>query len=199
MESKVYLFGVEIPQEESTTPLIIDSAILKGGQWYLSYKGEHLLILEGYDKEAITFDSGFDPSEVTPDVESNHISALIFVQMSQNGDLDDVTISEHPTLFSNWTQNWTGKAGTILKDEGALYKSIHDVGPGQNTKPSTTPSMWTRIGNPDDEWPEWIQPIGAHDAYLADAKVSHKNKHWLNIHGNGNVWEPGVFGWEEQL
>lgn len=43
----------------------------------------------------------------------------------------------------------------------------------------------------------WIQPEGAHDAYPADAKVTHNNKTWNNIHGDGNVWEPGVYGWEE--
>lgn len=29
--------------------------------------------------------------------------------------------------------------------------------------------MWTRIGNPLEEFPEWVQPIGAHDAYSKGA------------------------------
>ena len=52
-------------------------------------------------------------------------------------------------LFTLWDENWRGKAGDIVQDEGQLYRSIHDVkDAGQNTKPSATPSMWTRIGNP---------------------------------------------------
>lgn len=124
-------------------------------------------------------------------------AAIPFVLMAQHGDIDDVTITENAELFPAWDEHWTGKAGTILLDGGALYKSIHDVSAGQNTKPSQTPSMWTRIGNPAEEYPAWIQPIGAHDAYPAGAKVTHGGKRWLNAHGDGNIWEPGVFGWNE--
>ena len=28
------------------------------------------------------------------------------------------------------------------------------------------------------------------------AKVSHKEKHWIST-VDSNVWEPGVYGWEE--
>lgn len=126
-------------------------------------------------------------------------AAISFVLMAQAEQIDDVTITEHAELFAAWDINWTGKAATILQDEGALYRSIHDVGPGQNTKPSQTPAMWTRIGNPADEYPEWVPPIGAHDAYLAGAKVTHSGQRWVNAHGDGNIWEPGVFGWEVVL
>lgn len=129
--------------------------------------------------------------------EMREISSIIFVQMAQSGSLDDVTISEHPSLFSKWTENWTGKAGTILTDDGQLYRSIHDVtNVAQNTKPSETPSMWTRVSDPSVEYPEWVQPIGAHDAYTNGNKVSHNGKNWTSS-TDGNVWEPGVYGWEE--
>lgn len=124
--------------------------------------------------------------------------SIVFVQMAQDGTLDDITISEHPDMFSEWNENWTGKAGTILRDEGALYKSIHDItNTAQNTKPSETPSMWTRIGDPTEEYPEWVQPIGAHDVYTIGDKVSHKGKKWVNELYEANNWEPGEFGWTE--
>lgn len=43
----------------------------------------------------------------------------------------------------------------------------------------------------------WVQPEGAHDAYGADAIVLHDGAVWSNTHGDGNVWEPGVSGWEQ--
>ena len=58
-------------------------------------------------------------------------------------------------------------------------------------------SGWRRAGEPDAP-PPWQQPTGAHDAYAAGAVVTHNGKVWLNNHGNGNNWEPGVFGWAEQ-
>lgn len=57
------------------------------------------------------------------------------------------------------------------------------------------PALWVRTST--EEWPEWIQPIGAADAYKIGDKVSHNGAHWIsNI--NGNVWEPGVYGWDAQ-
>lgn len=49
---------------------------------------------------------------------------------------------------------------------------------------------------PTEEWPEWVQPTGTHDAYEAGKKVSHNGKDWINTYGDGNIWEPGVFGWD---
>ena len=129
-------------------------------------------------------------------VHGRDIAAIVFVNLAQKEEIDNVTITENYELFPVWDINWTGAAGTILQDEGQLYKSIHTVGVGQNTKPSTTPSMWTRIGNPAEEFPEWIQPLGAHDAYPIGAKVNHNSKNWINNTAN-NVWEPGVYGWDE--
>lgn len=130
------------------------------------------------------------------------ISSIVFVQMAQDGTLDNVTISEHPSLFPTWSSNWTGKAGSVLMDEGKLYRSIHDVtNTAQNTKPSTTPSMWTPISDPTQEYPEWVQPIGTHDAYSFGDKVSYQDKKWTSIVAgeNTNTWQPGVYGWEEVI
>ena len=51
---------------------------------------------------------------------------------------------------------------------------------------------------PDDEYPEWIQPTGAHDAYAQGAKVSHNGKKWTSDIP-ANVYEPGVYGWMEVI
>lgn len=129
--------------------------------------------------------------------EQREISSIVFVKMAEMGELDDVTISEHPKLFLQWSENWTGSAGTIVADEGKLYRSIHDITTtAQNTKPSETPSMWTQVGDPTEEYPEWVQPIGSHDAYSMGDTVTHNDSKWQSI-VNNNVWEPGVYGWEE--
>ena len=129
--------------------------------------------------------------------EQREISTIVFVKLAEKGELDEAVITDHPKLFIEWDESWTGKAGTIVACEGGLYRSIHDVlTTAQNTKPSETPSMWTQIGNPQEEYPEWYQTIGAHDAYSLGDKVSHNDKHWKSTVSN-NVWEPGVYGWEE--
>lgn len=39
---------------------------------------------------------------------------------------------------------------------------------------------------------------GAQSAYAMGAKVSHNGKHWIST-ADANVWEPGVYGWEEAV
>lgn len=127
------------------------------------------------------------------------VAEIMFVKMAQEQQLDEVTISEYPDLFVQWDGNWRGKKGDIVQDGGQLYRSIHDVNDaGQNRKPSETPSMWARIGNPLEEFPEWVRPIGAHDAYDEGAKVAHGEKRWVST-APSNVWEPGVYGWTEYV
>lgn len=55
--------------------------------------------------------------------------------------------------------------------------------------------------------PGWIQPVGGHDAYPefnvrgGQTRVTHNGQVWINTHGDGNTWEPGVSGWtaEEEV
>ena len=63
--------------------------------------------------------------------------------------------------------------------------------------PPVTPALWAVTSDPAEEWPEWSQPLGAHDAYQKGDKVSHNGKHWIST-ADGNVWEPGVYGWTEK-
>jgi len=44
---------------------------------------------------------------------------------------------------------------------------------------------------------EWVQPLGAHDCYPMGSVVSYNNNTWTNII-NCNVWQPGVYGWEQE-
>ena len=140
----------------------------------------------------------FDKKDESADKLQSLISpvSIMFVQMSQDGTLDDITISEHPDMFPKWDENWTGKAGTILREGDTLYRSLHDIiNTAQNTRPSETPSMWSMVADPNVEFPEWVQPLGSHDAYSINDKVSHNDKKWVSIVDN-NTWQPGVYGWE---
>ena len=45
------------------------------------------------------------------------------------------------------------------------------------------------------DWPEWVQPTGAHDAYAKGSQVTHNGEKYVS-QIDANVWEPGVFGSE---
>ena len=48
-----------------------------------------------------------------------------------------------------------------------------------------------------EEWPAWVQPSGAHDAYGIGDKVTFNGKHYTSKI-DGNVWSPDAYpaGWE---
>lgn len=54
---------------------------------------------------------------------------------------------------------------------------------------------------PTGDYPKWVTVTGAHDSYPAlsvageVARVEHNGANWENTHGDGNSWEPGVYGW----
>ena len=87
-------------------------------------------------------------------------------------------------------------AGEKVKYDGLLYRCIQNHTSQPDWKPSVAVSLWVRMDDPAIEWPEWIQPTGAHDAYAKGDKVSHNDKHWIS-EIDANVYEPGVYGWEE--
>ena len=49
-----------------------------------------------------------------------------------------------------------------------------------------------------DDWPDFIQPTGAHDAYNTGDKISYNGKHYI-CKMNACVWAPDVYpaGWQE--
>ena len=85
----------------------------------------------------------------------------------------------------------------IRRYNGGLYRCLSDHTSQDDWTPDAAPSLWVAISDPAEEWPKWGQPVGAHDAYNAGAKVSHDGKHWISD-TDGNVWEPGVYGWTEE-
>lgn len=55
-------------------------------------------------------------------------------------------------------------------------------------------SSWREVTS-DSVYPDWIQPTGAHDAYKYEDVVWHNGGAWRST-VNGNIWEPGQYGWE---
>lgn len=52
---------------------------------------------------------------------------------------------------------------------------------------------------PADEWPEYMQPTGAHDAYHVGDKITYNGKHYTCLM-DGCVWTPDAYpqGWREE-
>ena len=123
-------------------------------------------------------------------------AAIAFVVLAENGQIDAVTAAEQSTLFAEWVPGVKYTVGNLRQYGGILYRCVQDHTSQEGWEPDKAASLWAVTSDPAEEWPAWSQPVGAHDAYSAGAKVNHKGKHWTST-VDGNVWEPGVYGWTE--
>ncbi len=129
-------------------------------------------------------------------VESEVVNSITFVTLAQAGAIDEVTAAEHVNLFSEWQPNIAYTVGAFVAYEGNLYKCVQAHTSQETWEPTMAVSLWSKAGDPTVEYPEWSQPVGAHDAYALGDKVAHNDKQWISTVDN-NVWEPGVYGWDE--
>lgn len=111
--------------------------------------------------------------------------------------VDDEEALEHIEAFPKWTVGHEYAINDRVRYNEVLYKVLQAHTSQSDWTPDIAVSLYVRVDDPAIEWPEWIQPTGAQDAYAQGAKVSHNNKHWVSDVAN-NVWEPGVYGWTEQ-
>ncbi len=129
-------------------------------------------------------------------VKATETGGLMFVTMAEAGSIDVATAAEHAELFAEWSYPIAYKEGQIRRYGGKLYRCVQAHNSQEDWTPEAAASMWAITADPAEEWPAWSAPVGAHDAYAAGAKVSHQEKHWFSDM-DGNVWEPGVYGWSE--
>lgn len=68
------------------------------------------------------------------------------------------------------------------------WKEVGESGGGGSEEPET----------PTEEFPEWVQPTGQHDAYRIGDKVTFKDKHYESVI-DYNTWSPEAYpaGWKE--
>ena len=107
--------------------------------------------------------------------------------------LDDETALTGVELFPAWV---VGKAYAVndrVQYNGTLYKCIQAHTSQPDWMPSATPALWKTVSV--DEYPEWVQPTGAHDAYNIGDKVTYNGQRYVCT-SDANVYAPDVYGWQ---
>lgn len=108
-------------------------------------------------------------------------------------------------------------AGRLTDDEREeLYAYAREHAKSQYDYSTEIESLWTAVRDirdrltalegesseepeePTDEWPEFKQPTGAHDAYYTGDKITYNGKHYI-CKMDGCVWTPDAYpaGWQE--
>lgn len=106
-------------------------------------------------------------------------------------------------LYPAWSENRAYSTGTIIKygtnaeGETQLYSVLQAHTSQADWTPDTASSLYKKVGFTEGGTPIWTQPLGASDAYMTGDEVEYSGKIWVSTADN-NVWEPGVYGWEEK-
>ena len=97
-------------------------------------------------------------------------------------------------LFPMWQDGKAYAVGDRVRYNSTLYKCVQAHTSQADWTPDATPALWTPVSL--DDYPEWVQPTGAHDAYNTGDKVSYNGKHYISTI-DANTYAPDVYGWEE--
>ena len=125
-----------------------------------------------------------------PDFSVNKAYALLKA-MPEWEDAEDV--------IDKWAAGTAYYIGDRVMYQELEYECIQSHTSQEGYEPDSTPALWKLYEEGGDGIPVWSQPTGAQDAYKMGDKV-----HYPDADGpvyestaNDNVWEPGVYGWEQ--
>lgn len=102
--------------------------------------------------------------------------------------------------FPKWAVGKSYKKDDRIRFNETLYKVLQNHTSQSDWTPDIAVSLYVRVSI--EEFPEWVQPQGSHDAYPLGAKCSHlkdqqgNDRHWVSTI-DANVYEPSVYGWDE--
>ena len=101
-------------------------------------------------------------------------------------------------LFPQWVIDHAYAVDERLQYNGVLYRVVQAHTSQADWTPDITPALFVVVSL--DEWPEFVQPTGAHDAYNKGDKVTFEGKHYISLI-DGNVYSPAAYpaGWQEQV
>ena len=101
----------------------------------------------------------------------------------------DETLIDNKVAFPFWQPGILVNTDEIYRYSDDIYRVIQPHTTQDDWTPDKVPALFVKISV--EEWPQWKQPAGAHDAYMKGAKVSDEGIHWISNKDN-NVYKPGL-------
>lgn len=111
---------------------------------------------------------------------------------------DDKEALSLQVLYKQWNKQIgkTLQVGEYINHNDILYKVLQQHVVQDDWAPDVSPSLFAKVlVDPAGAILAWEQPDST-NAYMKGDKVKHNDKIWQSTVDN-NVWEPGVYGWEE--
>ena len=100
-------------------------------------------------------------------------------------------------LYPEWSGDGiTYETNDRLIYNDKFYKVLQDHTSQSDWTPDAANSLYVEIADPSNEYPEFVQPSGAHDAYAKGDKVTFEGKKYVSLI-DANVYSPTAYpaGW----
>jgi hypothetical protein len=130
--------------------------------------------------------------------------ALQLFLATMDADTQAEAMMEVATVFPKYTVGKTYKIKEVFSygensvGDPQLYQVLQEHTSTTEWAPDITPSLYKAIGVTEEGYPEWVQPIGATDAYNTGDIVSYNGTLYKSVI-DGNTWSPEAYpaGWEK--
>lgn len=113
---------------------------------------------------------------------------------------DDTKIIDCEDLVDNWDIGIDYAVNDIRKFDGQVYRCVQAHTSQDGWEPSQTPALWAikHTKNKDNPKP-YVQPTGAHDAYMMDEVVLFDDAVYISK-VNNNAYSPVDYpaNWQKQ-
>ena len=129
--------------------------------------------------------------------------ALQFFLETLDADTQADKILEIPSVYPKYVVGKAYKAKEVFQygenavGDAQLYQVLQAHTSSAEWTPDTAVSLYKKVGVTEEGYPEWVQPLGASDAYNTGDIVSYNGVLYESII-DGNVWTPDTYpqGWE---
>lgn len=139
------------------------------------------------------------PSPITEPNYDQLIQAVKKMLSNEIKELSDNEALEIAALYPTWISKigQNVQIGERFWYNEKLYKVIQNHTIQEDWTPEVSNSLFVEIAI--EEWPEFVQPNSAENAYNIGDKVTFEGNHYISIINN-NVWDPVTYpaGWEKQ-
>lgn len=120
----------------------------------------------------------------------NFIRSVVKIRESAS----DEQALESIAVYPAWRTTTSYAVNDRVRCNESLYRCVQAHTSQDDWLPDAAPALWVKVSI--EEWPEWVQPSGAHDAYNKGDKVTYNGKRYICT-ADANVYAPGVYGWSE--
>lgn len=111
-------------------------------------------------------------------------------------DLTDEQVVSMAMLWPAWSNSAAYSVGDLVTYASNVYRCLQAHTAQEDWTPTDAVSLWAQVLIVDpDVIPEWVQPDST-NPYMTGDRVTHNGSTWESLVDN-NVWEPGVYGWDE--